>query len=128
MNQIKAMTKGASEMSQGQATGARAMISCRHLRGQHWRKAVPFGKLAAAGITYDPGTIDAEIILEKLYGYAWPQYPLFDNIAVETRDKIKFTARKATKFTGSEKVRRLQEPLVKESIYGDVDFTLWKTP
>lgn len=113
-------------MLKGASTGSRAILSCRYPRGQHGKKAVPFGKLAAAGITYDPGTVDAEIVLEKLYGYAWPQYPLFDNIMVETRDKIKFTMRYATKFTGSEKVDRLVEPEIKESTYGDRDFTLWK--
>lgn len=111
---------------QGAPTGNGAILSCRYPRGQHFKKAQPFRKLAAAGITYDPGTVDAEIVLEKLYGYAWPQYPLFDNIMVETRDKIKFTMRYATKFTGSEKVQRLVEPAIKESTYGDRDFTLWK--
>ncbi len=124
--QIKARTPGARQLLAGASTGKAAIISCRHSRGQHWKKATPFGKLAAAGITYDPGTVDAEIVLEQLYGYAWPQYPLFDNIQVETRDKIKFTMRKATKFTGSEKVERLQEPEVKQSTYADADFTMWK--
>ena len=122
--QIKAMTPGARQFVKGGApVGGRAILSCRYPLGQHWKKA---HSLKAAGITYDPGTVDAEIILEKLYGYAWPIYPLYDNVARETRDVIKFTARYATKFTGSEKVGRLEEPEVKESSYSDKDFTLWK--
>lgn len=127
--QIKAMTPGAKTLQSGAPLGNAAILSCIHERGKHWSKAQPYGTdniRAATGVSYDAGTVDAELILEKLYGYAWPQYPLFSNIAVETRDVIKFTARVATKFTGSEKVKRLEEPTVQESTYADIDFALWK--
>jgi hypothetical protein len=91
------------------------------------KKAYPLiGDRLQAGITYDPGTVDAEIILEEMFGYAWPQYALFDNMRVHTEDKIRFTARVATKFTGQEKIDRLVESTVTQSTYADVDFALWK--
>lgn len=124
---IGEISKGTEQLLAGTATGNRAWISSR-MRGSKRPTAYPgdVGNRVQAGITYDPGTVDAEIVLEELYGYAWPQYPLFDNIEVRNEDKILFTARVATKFTGSEKVERLEEPLVKQSTYSDVDYALWK--